>query len=97
MKKYILDCLHIRSDGDFWDLYCEVVQPEGVGYFGKNLDAFWDAVSADGPGWPGNCQLELVNVDGFMRLNPQLYSGLKRIATALGTSGSVRIMLPDAF
>jgi len=30
MKKYILDCSSLKSDGDFWDLYCEVVQPEGM-------------------------------------------------------------------
>ena len=96
MKKYILDCLSLKSDGDFWDLYCEVAQPEGEGYFGRNLDAFWDAVSAGGPGWPGDCQIELVNVDRFARRSPRLYSGLKRIAADLGTSGSVRLILPDA-
>ena len=96
MKKYILDCSSLKSDGDFWDLYCEVVQPEGDGYFGRNLDAFWDAVSASGPGWPGACQIELVNVDAFARRNSHLYNGLKRIASDLSMSTGVRLALPDA-
>jgi ribonuclease inhibitor len=95
MKKYILDCESVQSDGDFWDLYCEVVRPEGEGYFGRNLDAFWDAVSAGGPGWPGDCQIELVNVHGFVKRNPRLYNGLQRIASDLAASAGMKIVLPD--
>jgi ribonuclease inhibitor len=95
MKKYILDCSSVKSDGDFWDSYCDVVQPEGEGYFGRNLDAFWDAVSAGGPGWPGECQIHLVNVDAFARRNSRLYNGLKRIASDLDTGSSVKLIFPD--
>lgn len=95
MKKYILDCSSLKSEGDFWNLYCEATHPEGEGYFGRNLDAFWDAVSAGGPGWPGACQIELVNVDGFARRNSGLYNGLKRIARDLRTNGGVTILLPS--
>lgn len=96
MKKYILDCSSVLSEGDFWELYCEVTHPEGEGYFGRNLAAFWDAVSAGGPGWPGDCQIELVNIDGFARRNSCLYNGIKRIANDLGTNGGVIVFLPSA-
>lgn len=95
MKKYILDCESVKSDSDFWDLYCEVVRPEDEGYFGRNLDAFWDAVSAGGPGWPGDCQIELVNVRGFVERNPRLYNGLKRIANDLASNAGVEIVFTD--
>lgn len=95
MKKYLLDCTSVKTDGDFWDLYCEVVRPEGEGYFGRNLDAFWDAVSAGGPGWPGDCQIELVCVNELARQNPRLYNGLQRIASELTANAGVKILVPD--
>ncbi|MES2263460.1 MAG: hypothetical protein V4724_33490 [Pseudomonadota bacterium] len=97
MKKYILDCESIQADCDFWDLYCEVVRPEGEGYFGKNLAAFWDAVSAGGPGWPGESQIELVNSSEFAKQNPRLYKGLQRIASDLGSNANVKIIVPTLF
>ncbi|WP_082221560.1 barstar family protein [Herbaspirillum chlorophenolicum] len=93
MKKIILNCVSVETDDDFWSLYCEAVQPEGSNIFGRNLHALWDAVSAGGPGWPGECQIELMNVDEFARRNPQLYSGLQRIANDLPESSRVQIVL----
>lgn len=96
LKRFTLDCESVQADGDFWDLYCEVVRPEDEGYFGRNLDAFWDAVSAGGPGWPGECQIDLVNSSEFARKNPRLFKGLQRIAQELGENANVRIVIPAA-
>lgn len=65
MKKYILDCSSIASEDDFWSLYLETieVEPDVAVFFGRNLNAFWDAVSAGGPGWPGWCEIEVVNAE----------------------------------
>ncbi|MBP1316656.1 barstar family protein [Herbaspirillum sp. WGmk3] len=93
MKKIILDCATVETDDDFWSLYCKAVQPEGSNIFGRNLEALWDAVSAGGPGWPGPCQIELMNVDEFAKRNPRLYAGLQRIAKDLPESSCVQIVL----
>ncbi|WP_157778813.1 barstar family protein [Massilia violaceinigra] len=94
MKKYILDCAAVKTEGDFWDLYCKVVGPEGEEYFGRNLSAFWDAVSAGGPGWPGKCEIELINVRALTVELPLLFTGLRRIAEDLMAGVGVKILLP---
>jgi RNAse (barnase) inhibitor barstar len=68
MNIYTLDCFAISSEVDFWDLYVRVVAPQGAGYFGRNLDAFNDAL-AGGPGWPGVCQITLINWAGLRRFS----------------------------
>jgi len=95
MKKYILDCAFIKTDGDFWELYCNMVQPEGKEYFGRNLDAFRDAVSAGGPGWPGEYLIELIHTKKFARENAHFYKGLQGIADDLARYAGVNILVPD--
>jgi Barstar (barnase inhibitor) len=95
MKKYILDCTSVKTDRDFWELYCEVIQPEGKVHFGRNLDAFRDAVSAGGPGWPGECQIELIHVNEFARRNAYFYQGLRGIADNLTAYDGVKILVPN--
>jgi hypothetical protein len=53
MATYTLDGSRIRTEGQFWEEYVVVVQPNGAEYFGRNLNAFNDALSG-GPGWPGD-------------------------------------------
>jgi RNAse (barnase) inhibitor barstar len=60
MKRFEIDCVGITTQQAFWRAYLTQVQPEGAGYFGCNLDAFWDALHG-GPGWPGPCVLRLVH------------------------------------
>lgn len=65
VDSYVLDCSNIYSEDGFWSLYLETVKPEGSEYFGRNLPAFRDAITAGGPGWPGVCQIELINVENI--------------------------------
>ena len=56
----VLDCGNVSSEDEFWDLYISEICPEGADLFGRNLDAFWDALSG-GPGWPGDGEIVLKN------------------------------------
>ncbi|MBA5639501.1 barstar family protein [Duganella sp. LX20W] len=60
MRAVTIDCDGVSSEADFWERYVVVAEPEGAGYFGQNLDAFWDGLNG-GPGWPGECELHFVN------------------------------------
>lgn len=60
---HVLECSKIETPAAFWSLYVEQVVPEGSAGFGHNLDAFWDALSAGGPGFPGASILEVRNVE----------------------------------
>lgn len=60
MRVVTIDCLGVNSEAEFWKAYLSASQPEGAGYFGCNLDAFWDALHG-GPGWPGECVLRFTN------------------------------------
>jgi len=60
MSEVTVNCEGISSEHEFWGRYLEVVQPDGAGYFGCNLDAFNDAL-AGGPGWPGEQAVRFVN------------------------------------
>lgn len=35
-------------------------EPDSSGYFGRNLDVFWDSLNGD-PGWPAECELQYIN------------------------------------
>ena len=67
MKRFEVDCSSILTPAQFWDTYLAVAQPEGAHLFGRNLDAFSDALSG-GPGYPGECELSLVNSSALGRL-----------------------------
>jgi len=55
-----IDCSKVNNETEFWDAYVAAALPEGRGYFGCNLNAFWDAL-AGGPGWPGaDCELRFI-------------------------------------
>ncbi|MCM5679972.1 barstar family protein [Schlegelella sp. S2-27] len=60
MRTIVVDCLTVQSEADFWSEYVKSAQPDGSGYFGRNLDAFWDALNG-GPGCPGECELRFIN------------------------------------
>jgi RNAse (barnase) inhibitor barstar len=91
VKKVLLDCAEVESEEAFWETYVVTVKPEGSRYFGRNLDAFWDAVSAGGPGWPGECELHFLNTEGLKKLrNGYFYQALKKISQE---SESVKITI----
>lgn len=57
MRTVYVDCSGVKSAADFWQRYLDAAQPVDGKLFGRNLDAFWDAVEGGGPGWPGEARL----------------------------------------
>jgi len=83
MRTITIDCAKILTVPDFWAAYVTAASPEGREYFGRNLDAFWDAVSAGGPGWPGeDCELRFINTAPIKTFyDGGFYDRLKDIAS----------------
>ncbi|WP_374422711.1 barstar family protein [Chromobacterium sp.] len=80
MRHYTIDCALIKDESAFWQAYLIAIKPEGAGYFGCNLDAFWDALNG-GPGWPGECQLNFINTANLKALGDgYFYQALQKIA-----------------
>lgn len=91
MKKVLIDCSAITSEMQFWELYAEAISPEGIEHFGYNLDAFNDAITAGGPGWPGGCEISFIHMARVHKFRSgAFYRRLQEIAEE---SRSVRIIL----
>ena len=76
-----VDCTHVHTAAEFWQLYLDVVNPEGADLFGRNLDAFDDALDG-GPGFPGMVDVLFVNTRDLDR---QFLAALKQIASEHAT------------
>ncbi|WP_369405265.1 barstar family protein [Sphingomonas pruni] len=67
-----------------WQRYIDAAKPAGAGLFGRNLDAFWDAIEHGGPGWPGEAKLVFRSSSRLAALEVgsglSLLEGLRRIA-----------------
>lgn len=72
MKEVIVDCSDLTSLDEFWQRYVDAAKPEGASLFGRNLDAFWDAVEGGGPGWPGEVTLIFTHSEHLERLSPPI-------------------------
>lgn len=91
MAVFSIDCSTISDKRDFWRAYLQVATPEGASAFGRNMDAFEDALVGGGPGWPGECVIRLrgssslENIEGgwFMR-------HLRQIAVECAPSVTIR-------
>jgi ribonuclease inhibitor len=81
MRTIEIDCASIRSEAEFWQCYIDVVQPHGGDIFGRNLDAFHDALSG-GPGFPGEVRLLFTYTSRLQTLrNGRFLSALREIAS----------------
>lgn len=84
MRSIRIDCSGVTSCDEFWQLSLDATQPEGAQWFGRNLDALWDAVEGGGPGWPGEVRLVFTHVDELAPLRTRggssLLEGLRKIA-----------------
>ena len=60
------ECCETKED--FWDQYVAQIDFESGKYFGKNLDAFTDAITAAGPGFPGDCIIEIISTKKLEQL-----------------------------
>jgi ribonuclease inhibitor len=80
MQIISVDCSEVTSEASFWQAYLAAANPEGANYFGRNLDAFWDALNG-GPGWPGEVTLILVNTAHLKSIRDgRFYESLSEIA-----------------
>ncbi|URK87358.1 barstar family protein [Rhizobium sp. RCAM05350] len=61
VKTISIDCAGVTDIAEFWQRYLDAVQPGDADLFGRNLDAFWDAIEGGGPGWPGPVRLVFTN------------------------------------
>jgi hypothetical protein len=77
----------VASEAEFWDRYVEATNPLGKASFGRNLDAFWDAVEGGGPGWPGDVALIFKNAASLAALRDgRFLAALEKIASETSTS-----------
>jgi len=67
MQTIYIDCAGVKSAADFWQRYIDTARPADADLFGRNLDAFWDAIEAAGPGWPGEVKLVFKHSSQCMR------------------------------
>ena len=91
MKKFLIDCSAVTSEMQLWELYVETTSPEGVEHFGYNLDAFNDAITAGGPGWPGTCEIHFTNMARVHKLRSGEF--FRRLQDIANSSGHVHIVL----
>ncbi len=84
MRTLSINCNGAKSAAEFWQRYVDAIDPEDARFFGRNLDAFWDAVEGGGPGWPGEVKLVFKDSAGLAAFQVDnglsLLEGLRRIA-----------------
>ena len=84
---YVLECSQVTTPDQFWQLYLARVPTVDGQSFGRNLDAFWDAI-AGGPGWPGGpCHIEIRNTEKLQRAFPVFLKALREIARHAEAAG----------
>ncbi|WP_093294324.1 barstar family protein [Sphingomonas sp. NFR04] len=84
MPTIYIDCEGVKCADDVWQRYIDAANPEGATVFGRNLDAFWDAIEHGGPGWPGPAKLVFKHSTELAALQVRrgfsLLDGLRQIA-----------------
>lgn len=80
----VLECSQVRTPADYWALYLERVAVRSPDTFGRNLDAFWDALSRGGPGAPAEpCFIEMRNYGVLAAGHPEFVEKLASLAAEL--------------
>lgn len=62
-RKIFINGEFCETKEDFWNKYVAEIDSESGKLFGKNLDAFKDAITAEGPGFPGDCIIEIIGTE----------------------------------
>src|SRR4051794_11327732 len=88
-----IDCDGVASEAQFWQRYLDEVNPVGADIFGRNLDAFWDAVERGGPGWPGGASLRFTSISALVPLRDGLF--LKALQEIARDATATRISLVE--
>lgn len=79
---HVLECSQVRTPADFWALYLERVEVRSPDTFGRNLDAFWDALSSESH--------ELEDVSALLGPGPHI---LESVEGGRRNGGSVDVTL----
>ena len=67
-RKIFINGEFCNSKLDFWDKYIADMEFSAKKDFGKNLDAFNDAITAKGPGYPGDCIIEITGTEKLEKI-----------------------------
>ena len=67
-RKMFINGEFCDSKQDFWNKYASEIGSESAKYFGKNLDAFNDAITGEGPGFPGDCIIEIIGTEKLKKI-----------------------------
>ncbi len=67
-RKIFINGEFCDSKQDFWNKYVAEIDYESGKHFGKNLDAFNDAITAEGPGFPGDCIIEIIGTEKLEKI-----------------------------
>lgn len=67
-KNIFINGYSCKSQGDFWNQYVNQIPSDSAKFFGRNLDAFNDAITGGGPGFPGDCIIEIVGTEDLEEL-----------------------------
>ena len=87
-----INCSELHSERGFWDAYVQAAQPRGTDFFGRNLDASWDALHG-GPGFPETEEVRFTATGSLAALrNGNFLSALREIADS---STWVRIVIEE--
>ncbi|MBO6935286.1 MAG: barstar family protein [Deltaproteobacteria bacterium] len=85
---YVLECSQVATQKEFWQLYLARVPTVNAEFFGRNLDAFRDAI-AGGPGRPGRpCFIEVLNTEKLQAKSPAFLEALREIGRDAKSEGS---------
>ena len=81
MNTAVVDCQGINSEKAFWDHYVSILKPQGAEFFGRNLDAFWDAIDGGGPGFPEQEAIRFINTQDLKAIRGGVfYEALCKLA-----------------
>ena len=97
IQEIIIDCSGVRTTEEFWQRYVDATKPENAAMFGRNLDAFWDAIEGGGPGWPGRVSLTFTNSAALsgLRTRSGNASFLDALKTIAGKATALSVKLTD--
>jgi hypothetical protein len=65
----IVRCTGVTDEETFWQAFLDAAQPDGAANFGRNFDAFRDAILGGGPGWPGEHVLQFVDFESLRAID----------------------------
>ncbi|WP_269236419.1 barstar family protein [Flavobacterium flavigenum] len=67
-RKIFINGEFCETKEDFWNKYVAEIDSESGKLFGKNLQAFNNAITAGGPGFPEDCIIEIIGTEKFEKV-----------------------------